>query len=54
MPERTVPLIKNSALRDSQELLKSFFLAFLFISVPRGLLGYMFLGSVLMLREERL
>ena len=39
---------------DSQELLKSFFLAFLFISVPRGLVGYMFLGNVLMLRDERL
>lgn len=39
---------------DSQELLKTFFLPFLFISVPLGLVGYMFLGSVLMLRDERL
>ncbi len=38
----------------SQELLKSFFLGFLLISVPRGLVGYMFLGKVLMLRDERL
>lgn len=39
---------------DSQELLKSFFLAFLFIMVLRGLVGYMFRGRVLMLRDERL
>lgn len=39
---------------DSQELLKSFFLFFLLISVLRGLVGYMFLGTVLMLRDERL
>lgn len=40
--------------KSSHELLKSFFLAFLLMSVPRGLVGYMFLGRVLMLRDERL